>query len=127
MTTLARAATPLLLALLLTVGAPHSRAAPADNALAFGAAMSAYQSRQWRQSYTAFTGLADGGHVQSARVAAQMHRWGPRLYGVRFAATTAQLALWQQLAADQAATAAAATAGAGEPSGRLALLPGGGQ
>ena len=126
MTTLARAATVLSLALLLTFGAPHSRAAsPDDDALAFRAAMAAYQSRQWQQSYAAFTVLADGGHVQSARVAAQMHRWGPRLYGMRLSATTAQLALWQQLAADQAASAATASASA--PSGRVALLPGSGR
>lgn len=91
----------------------------------FDAAMLAYQGNHWPEAYAAFTVLADGGHVPSARIAAQMHRWGPRLYSMRFAATTAQLALWQRLAADQADTATAASASA--PSGRLALLPGSGQ
>lgn len=125
MTSLVRAATLMSLALLLAAGAPHSGATPADDAIAFHSAMAAYQSKQWQQSYAAFSVLADCGHVQSARIAAQMHRWGPRLYSMRFAATPAQQALWQQLVADPATTAAAASASA--PSGRLALLPRSGQ
>lgn len=98
---------------------------PPTVAQRFDDALLAYERNHWPEAYAAFTALADSGHVQSARVAAQMHRWGPRLYGMRFAATTAQLALWQRLAADQAATATAASAG--PPSGPLALLPGSGQ
>lgn len=98
---------------------------PPTVAQRFDAALLAYERNHWPEAYAAFTVLADGGHVQSARIAAQMHRWGPRLYSMRFAATPAQQALWQQLAADPATTAAAASASA--PSGRLALLPGSGQ
>ena len=98
---------------------------PPTVAQRFDDALLAYERNHWPEAYAAFTALADSGHVQSARVAAQMHRWGPRPYGMRFAGTTAQLALWQRLAADQAATATAASAG--PPSGPLALLPGSGQ
>ena len=122
MTIPVRATTLMLLALLLTAGAPHSRATPADDAPAFRAAMAAYRSSQWQQSYAALLVLADGGHVQAARVAGQMHRWGPRLYGMRFAATTTQLAQWQQMGAAQAAGARAA--GTSLPSGQVALPSG---
>ena len=120
MTSPPRAALRLLLALLLTVDTPHIHATPADDAPDFREAMAAHQSRQWQQSYAALAVLADGGHVHAARVAAQMHRWGPRLYSRRFVATTAQLAHWQQLAADQGASARAAkTSLSSEP---MALL-----
>ena len=71
---------------------------PPTVAQRFDAALLAYERNHWPEAYAGFTVLADGGHVQSARIAAQMHRWGPRLYSMRFVATTAQLALWQQLA-----------------------------
>ncbi len=87
----------LLTATLTWAAVPaHAQAAPATPS--FAAAMAAYESSHWAQSYEMLARLADGGHADAARIAAQMHRWGPRLYGQHFPATATQLAQWQQLA-----------------------------
>ena len=58
---------------------------PPTVAQRFDDALLAYERNHWPEAYAAFTALADSGRVQSARVAAQLHRSGPRLYGMRFA------------------------------------------
>jgi hypothetical protein len=95
-TILIRCASALLLAGTLSALTPPAwaQAAP-DDALTFAAAMQAYQDSHWPQSYALLVQLADRGHAEASRIAGQMHRWGPRLYGQRFAASADQLARWQ--------------------------------
>jgi len=87
-----------------------------DDAQTFAAAMEAYRNSHWAQSYALLVALADGGHVEASRIASQMHRWGPRLYGQRFTAGADQLARWQlQARCGSAAPAAQCTLTAKAP------------
>ena len=99
----------LLMAATLTWAACPARAQAAPPAPTFAAAMAAYENSHWPQSYAMLALLADDGHVEAARIAAQMHRWGPRLYGQHFPATAAQLAQWQRLANCQPGASAQAS------------------
>lgn len=95
----------LWLAGTLSALAPSAWAqAAASDAQAFAAAMEAYHDSHWPQSYAQLALLADRGHVEAARIASQMHRWGPRLYGQRFTASGDQLTRWQLVANCVAAT-----------------------
>ena len=99
--------TALLAAALALAPAAHCEpATAAAEDPCFAAAMAAYEDSHWAQSYAVLATLADHGHSEAARVASQMHRWGPRLYGLEFPASAAQLARWQQLAWCGAASAA---------------------
>jgi hypothetical protein len=99
----------LLMTAALACAARPAQAQAAPAAPTFAAAMSAYETNHWAQSYEMLAHLADGGHAEAARIAAQMHRWGPRLYGQRFPASAAQLARWQQLAWCQGSASAPCT------------------
>ncbi len=108
--TILLASRAFLLAAVLTL-APAAHCAPAPAAAedaSFAAAMAAYQNSHWAQSYAMLATLADHGHPEAARIASQMHRWGPRLYGQHFQASAAQRAQWQQAAWCGAASGAAA-------------------
>lgn len=54
-----------------------------------------YETGHYVEAWTLFARLADCGHVASARIALQMQRLGPPLYGKRFAAEQAQLERWR--------------------------------
>lgn len=66
-------------------------AAPADAELA----MLHYENCHWQLAFEAFSRLADAGDAQAAQVAAQMARYGERLYGRTFEVGTAQLQRWR--------------------------------
>ena len=58
-----------------------------------------YERNHWPQAYAAFAALADRGHGEAARIALQMARHGPKLYGTSFAASDGQRQRWAALAA----------------------------
>jgi hypothetical protein len=62
------------------------------------AALELYQTCHWRQAFAAFTRLADAGDREAARIARQMARHGPALYGQSFEITQAQTQRWAQTA-----------------------------
>lgn len=64
---------------------------------AFEAAMQAYERNHWQAAYAAFAALADAGHAESARIAMQMWRHGPTLYGIPFVAEPRQMESWSRL------------------------------
>lgn len=49
----------------------------------------------WAEVYESVTRLADAGSAAAARLALQMHRLGPSVYGVAFEASESQLRRWQ--------------------------------
>ena len=69
------------------------RAENADQSGAtFAAAMLAYERNHWQQAFDALADLADGGHVEAARIAGQMERFGVPLYGMNFQVRSTRLA-----------------------------------
>lgn len=83
----------LVLALMAgTASAQPEGIADADQA--FDAAMAAYERNHWEAAYVAFAALADRGHAASGRIALQMWRHGPALYGQSFTVQTVQLRRW---------------------------------
>ena len=58
----------------------------------FAAAMQAYERNHWQQAFDALADLADGGHVEAARIAGQMQRFGLPLYGMHFPVRPTQFA-----------------------------------
>lgn len=81
----------LALAAALTAAAP---AVAADGSARFDAAMLAYERNHWTEAYAVLAALGDEGHAEAARIALQMWRYGQPLYGMRFAASTAQVQRW---------------------------------
>lgn len=75
---------------------PDAPAAPTREASSqtldnrFNDALLAYERNHWLQAFDEFTLLAEQGHADAARMAMQMHRQGPRLYGQHFALTPLQ-------------------------------------
>lgn len=53
-------------------------------AQAFDTALQAYERCHWAVAFEQLLGLAEDDHVQAARMALQMHRYGPALYGQAF-------------------------------------------
>ncbi len=64
----------------------------------FDAAQLSYERNHWPQAYAAFAALADRGDAGAARIALQMARHGPVLYGSHFAASDGQRQRWAALA-----------------------------
>lgn len=100
----ARRAFGIGLASMLLAGA--ALAQPAAGAMtdaaadsAFEAAQEAYERSQWAAAYDGFAALADRGHAEAARIALQMVRHGPALYGQAFSAGAQRLQRWSALAA----------------------------
>ncbi|TMH35975.1 MAG: hypothetical protein E6H58_02870 [Betaproteobacteria bacterium] len=50
----------------------------------------------WADVFTGVAHRADAGSVEAARLALQMHRYGPVVYGISFEATARQLQRWQR-------------------------------
>lgn len=70
----------------------------------FEAAQEHYEAGRYALAYALFAELADCGHREAARIALQMRRFGPQLYGVDFEASPSRLARWQgTLSADASA------------------------
>lgn len=63
----------------------------------FESALVDYERNHWQQAYTQLSELGELGHPEAARIAFDMWRFGPQLYGSRFEATAAQVARWQRL------------------------------
>jgi hypothetical protein len=77
----------------------------------FEAAQAHYEAGRYAQAYALFAELADCGHRDAARIALQMRRFGPELYGEVFEASPSRLARWQgTLAADATAGTGGCTA-----------------
>jgi hypothetical protein len=92
-------ATCAVLVLVLALQAGTASAQPAHSAedtRTFDAAMVAYERNHWDAAYAAFTTLADRGHPEAARMAAQMWRHGPALYHTSFAASAQQVERWSR-------------------------------
>ena len=62
------------------------------NEATFAAAMLAYERSHWQQAFHTLSDLADRGHVEAARIAGQMQRFGLPLYGMQFPVRPTQLA-----------------------------------
>ncbi len=92
---------PPMAVLVLALGtthAPPTFAADTDD-MAFGDAMVSYERNHWREAYDALSALADRGHPEAARIALQMWRYGPTLYGSGFGAAPMQRQRWVHAAA----------------------------
>jgi hypothetical protein len=77
----------------------------------FEAAQDHYEAGRYAQAYALFAQLADCGHREAARIALQMRRFGPALYGMAFEASPTRLARWQgTLSADASAGPGSCTA-----------------
>lgn len=100
-------ATALCLGALIGSGSAPAQASRATVALSqaaadhdlrdrFDEAMLAYERNQWSLAFMLLSNLADLGHAEASRVALQMWRYGPALYGSSFVATSQQVANWSQ-------------------------------
>lgn len=95
-----RGACRILMPILLAIVAGAAVAQPAaDGAMAreFDDALAAYDRNHWPDAYRAMSALAARGHPEAARIALQMWRHGPALYGRTFSADAAQVDAWTQL------------------------------
>ena len=85
-------------------GSPHDAASPTHATAAdettgepdarFQEAMLAYERNHWSLAFLLLSALADSGHPESARIAVQMWRHGPTLYGREFIASARQVERW---------------------------------
>lgn len=73
------------------VVAAHARAADTATAPAFDTALQDYERCHWRLAFEQLVRLAEQDHVQAARMAMQMVRHGPGLYGQAFVLSPAQV------------------------------------
>jgi hypothetical protein len=90
----------LLTAALACLGSAFAPAAPWPNLQTDGsdAALAAVPNPTWRgwdEIYAWLGRRADAGERDAARLALEMHRAGPRVYGRDFRATPQQLQRWQ--------------------------------
>lgn len=86
----------VVLALLASAASAQTAHAP-DTVAAFDAALLAHERNHWDEAYAALVRLADRGHPDAARMAQQMWRYGPQLYGTAFKAQPEQVARWTKL------------------------------
>ncbi|MEP7282486.1 MAG: hypothetical protein ABI696_10955 [Rubrivivax sp.] len=93
-----------LLAAAVCAGACLVGPAAADPIVAAGASalpesvLSDYERCHWAEAYAALRRLADQGHAEAARVALQMRRYGPALYGQAFEASPDEAQRWLRTA-----------------------------
>ena len=66
-------------------------AAEIATAQAFDTALQDYERCHWLSAFEQLLRLADRGHAQAARMAMQMVRYGPALYGQTFALSPGQM------------------------------------
>lgn len=86
----------------------------------FAQAHQAYERNHWHEAYVEFGRLGELGHVESARIALQMWRFGPLLFGTSLSADEARLMRWVQAASCDAGTACNAQPPAGARASRTA-------
>lgn len=106
-----------VLVVLLPLAAAAQAPSRAEQDRAYDAAQVDYEVGHYAEAYAAFAALADAGHAEAARVALQMHRYGPGLYRMRFAAGPQQIGRWAALVScrgQAAATAVACIAASGD-------------
>jgi hypothetical protein len=60
--------------------------------------MATYKMGKWTQAFERFAALANRNHVDAARIAILMLRFGPSLYGDSWSATPIQIDHWLTLA-----------------------------
>jgi hypothetical protein len=60
----------------------------------FTMAMQHYEDSHWQEAFGRFAALAQQGHGEAARMAWQMWRYGPELFGIEFPADANQRQLW---------------------------------
>lgn len=72
----------------------------------FDAALLAYESNHWHESFLALAALADCGHPEAARMALLMWRHGPALFDTTFSARAEQVQQWIRVASSGGATGA---------------------
>lgn len=77
-------------------GQPRARrGGPPDSMqAAFDRAMVEYTRCHWKAAWEQLAHLADAAHPVAARLALDMHRFGPRLFGGAFHADTRRLVAW---------------------------------
>jgi len=78
-------------------GAPAQPALDTTMSRDFDEAFAAYERNHWPEAYRAMSALAERGNADAARIAVQMWRHGPKLYGQSFTASKAQVEDWTQL------------------------------
>jgi hypothetical protein len=61
-----------------------------------------YERCHWANAYAAARSLADQGHAEAARLALQMRRYGPTLFGQAFEASPEATQRWLRVAAASA-------------------------
>ena len=101
MSTLRQFTKALCFASFVTLAATSATAATDDNV--FDAAMQAYDDCHFAIAYDRLTVLADGGHVEAARIALLMTRYGPQLYGNQWSASSYKIENWIRLASSKPA------------------------
>lgn len=72
----------------------------------YGAAQDQYGQNHWHDAFSSFARLAQRHHRQSAKVAFQMWKYGPALYGTDFSVTRNQILLWCLLSSSGSASEA---------------------
>jgi hypothetical protein len=89
---------PTLIAacLLAAAFAAPARASGPDAAARYDAARDQYEIGHYDSAFATFAALADGGHCDAARMAAQMARHGRSLYATEFKVAPERLAGWQR-------------------------------
>lgn len=80
------------------IPAPATAAAAIQTTdIQFADALQLYRQGRWSAAYGRFVQLADGGHVESARIALVMVRHGADLYGTEWTATQPQVSAWERM------------------------------
>jgi hypothetical protein len=90
----ARALATAMLTTLLLASCAACPSTPVESAPAAEPAAAAIEPRVWREVFSGLARRADRGDADSARLALEMHRSAPHLYGEGFDATAAQLQHW---------------------------------
>jgi len=67
---------------------------PVESAPLSGQVVPVIEPGLWREVFSGLARRADRGDADSARLALEMHRMAPQVYGERFDATPAQLQRW---------------------------------
>jgi hypothetical protein len=84
----------LILAAAMTARSAGAQAADPAAESTFDSAMLAYEHNHWEQAFTLLARLADQGHPEARRMALQMLRHGPRLYGMTFEVASSRRLTW---------------------------------
>lgn len=78
------------------VSAGAQAAAPPGVGSTLAEAMLAYEHNHWEQAFALLARMADEGQPEARRMALQMLRHGPRLYGMAFEVAPARRQAWMK-------------------------------